>query len=200
MEQNNLNYWIYKLSEGMIKTMDKSLEEYQNSLDNASKPEQQDLITRYNNRLVNLHTKIHEVIKQMTGTAVFKAVNDDNEEVVESITPDMLKAKTFEIIASYLLFVMKYEDALESAEKSFNLHPTQESKYIIAKSKENIKVQIKALAGAKKKQEAEEEKKQDVITTYLEVVKMDPFSNLGKTAARRLINFYKHQFTYDQIF
>lgn len=203
MEQNNLNFWIYKLAEGMIKSMNKNLDEYQDSINSVSdnKSAQQDVITHFNNRLVNLHNKIHEVLNQMTGPAVFKLIDDEDEgDEMVSITSDMMKAKSLEIIASYLLFVQKYEDALEMAEKSNNLETTQEAKYIIAKSKENIKVSTKALAGAKKKQEAEEEKKQDVIATYLEVVKMDPFSDLGKTAAKRLINYYKHTFTHDQVF
>jgi hypothetical protein len=111
-----------------------------------------------------------------------------------------LKAETYTILANYLLFVLKYEEAKEYAEKSYTLFENQEALYAIARCIENIKVQTKALSGAKKKQEAEEEKRQEVISTYLRLVKMDPYSYFGMYAAKRLINLYKHEFSYDEVF
>ena len=82
------------------------------------------------------------------------------------------------------------------AEKSFSLFPNQLAKYNIAISKEYMGVHEKVLVGAKKKQEARDE----IIEAFLATVKMDPNSDIAKDAGSRLINTYKHEFKYHEVF
>lgn len=200
MENETLNHWIYSIAIDMIENMGKNFDTYKDEINSAARNEQQELIPRYNNRLVNRHKNIHEVLKQMTGPISIPDEEAEDEKAVLVIHPEEVKTYSLNLITNYLLFCRKYEEALETAEKSFLLFPNQLAKYNIAVSKENMKVQTKALAGAKKKQEAEELRRNEIIDAFLESLNMDPYSDLGKDSARRLINIYKHEFKYEEVF
>ena len=184
----------------MIENMAKNIDKYKDAVNRAASNEQQNILTRYNSKLVNQHNNIHEVLKQMTGPISVPDEESEDDEAVVVVHPEQLKTFSLNLVTNYLLFSTKYEEALATAEKSFLLFPNQLAKYNIAISKENIKVQTKALAGAKKKQEAEEVRRNEIINAFLESLRMDPYSDLGKDTARRLINNYKHEFNYEEVF
>lgn len=200
MENDTLNHWIYSIAIDMIENMAKNIDKYKDAVNRAASNEQQNILTRYNSKLVNQHNNIHEVLKQMTGPISVPDEESEDDEAVVVVHPEQLKTFSLNLVTNYLLFSTKYEEALATAEKSFLLFPNQLAKYNIAISKENIKVQTKALAGAKKKQEAEEVRRNEIINAFLESLRMDPYSDLGKDTARRLINNYKHEFNYEEVF
>ncbi|MFH0757371.1 MAG: hypothetical protein V2B15_08800 [Bacteroidota bacterium] len=209
MDEHKFNSWIYNIANDLIELMEENLEKYKDSINEAEGNESQNLITQYNNKLVKQHNDIHEILKQMSAPIFLKVEESMDEESVDEsmdeesiveISPQELKAETFVKLARYLLFVGKYEGAIEYAQNSLSLFTNQWAKYVLARSKENIPIQTKAFTSSSKKNEIEEQKKQEVISLYLETVRMNPNSAAGKDSAKRLILNYKHSFKYSEVY
>ena len=65
MDQDKLNLWIAIIAQNKILSMIKSLEKYKDSLNNSESDHVQHLKVKYNNRLVEQHKQIHEILKQI---------------------------------------------------------------------------------------------------------------------------------------
>ena len=162
MEQDQLNLWICMIALERIKAMRRNLELYMDRLNAGEKNERPGLVTTYNNRLVNRHNDLHEILKQMKG----EVETEDEDDEVRKITPEDLKSRTYTILASYLKFVLKPEEALDYANNSFELFSNQNAKYLIAVCLEDSKLEIGALSGGKKKGSPGRERSESSCRVY----------------------------------
>ncbi len=196
MDQAKLNQWIAIIAQSKIVTMMKNLKKYKDSLNNAESNQVQPLKTKYNNRLVEQHKQIYEILKQMTDSVVLPSDKEEDEVI---LIPDQLRSETYLNLGEYEYFIDKYDMAYEYAEKSFNLYRNQKAMYYMALSHENIKIKTGAFLG-KKGKVAQEEKGQQTATLFLDTIKMDPFSEYGIDSGEKLINKYNHEFKVDEVF
>jgi hypothetical protein len=177
--------------------MDKNRMEYLEKLQKTqNKNEYQTLFQRFSGNLAKEHRNIHEVIDQMTEAV---EISEEDGEV-HLFHPKYLKSRTHNMIGDFYFYDKQYENASKHGGKSYKLFANQDALFLIARCMEEIKVEVKLFTSAKKIKELEDQRNSEIINAYLDTIRFDPYSDVGKEAAKRLINVHKHKFRFEEVF